>query len=304
MIKISKIRLSILLLVVVLLFTSTSCTSCFNKYEEMPNGVTLNVSSEIKDYLIQETLPSLHFDYNGVRVMMESHGSACFFVSNDQYVLSDKFGEHLSKYCKEQIYVVSELEQEYDEGKAIFDGKKLDLDNVDEFGNEQKYSKEYQLVIANSDGTRYSYQFRTFVSGGKRYFIFRYSSNMGISMEQPLMVLKGENNKNKLALVALPYETKYEVGPNNIKLEALLEKDTYLDEKYYKYAYPDSIKDLSDTARIEKIKDWYKTYCNGHLNENNEFVFEYYGVSFKVEFGITDCGNERNKEGFKLTYIG
>ena len=304
MIKISKIRLSILLLVVVLLFTSTSCTSCFNKYEEMPNGVTLNVSSEIKDYLIQETLPSLHFDYNGVRVMMESHGSACFFVSNDQYVLSDKFGEHLSKYSKEQIYVVSELEQEYDEDKAIFDGKKLDLDNVDEFGNEQKYSKEYQLVIANSDGTRYSYQFRTFVSGGKRYFIFRYSSNMGISMEQPLMVLKGENNKNKLALVALPYETKYEVGPNNIKLEALLEKDTYLDEKYYKYAYPDSIKDLSDTARIEKIKDWYKTYCNGHLNENNEFVFEYYGVSFKVEFGITDCGNERNKEGFKLTYIG
>lgn len=304
MIKISKIRLSILLLVVVLLLTASSCTSCINKYEEMPNGVTLNVSSEIKEYLVQENLPSLHFDYNGVRVMMESHGSACFFVSNDQYKLSDKFGEHLSKYSKEQIYVVSASDQEYDEGKAMFDGKKLTLDSVDEFGNEQKYSKEYQLVITDLDGTRYSYQFRTFVSESKRYYIYRYSSNMGISMEQPLMVVKGEDGKNKLALVALPYETKYEVGPNNIKLKALIEKETYLDEKYYKYAYPDSIKNLADNERREKVMSWYETYCNGHLNQNNEFIFEYYGASFKVEFGITDAGNERNKDGFKITYLG
>ena len=304
MIKISKIRLSIILLIVVLLLTSTSCTSCINKYTEMPNGVTLNVSSKIKEHLVQTSLPSLHFDYDGVRVMMESNGSACFFVSNDQYVLSDKFAKHLSKYTKDQIYVVSAVDQEYDEGTAMFDGKKLKLDEKDEFGNEQKYSKEYQLVITEKEGTRYSYQFRTFVSENKRYYIYRYSSNMGISMEQPLMVIKGDDNKNKLVLVALPFETKYEVGPNNIKLEALLEKDTYLDEKYSKYAYPDSIKDLSDNDRREKVMSWYRTYCNGRLNENNEFIFEYYGVSFKVDFGITDAGNERNKDGFKITYLG
>ncbi len=304
MIKISKIRFISLLLVLVLLIFSTSCTSCFNQYEEMPNGVTLNVSSIIKDHLVQTTTPTLHFDYDGVRVMMESNGSACFFVSNDQYVLSDKFGEHLSKYSKDQIKVVSVIDQEYDKEKAIFDGKKLTLDSVDEFGNEQKYSKEYQLVITNVDGTRYSYQFRTFVSEQKRYYIFRYSSNMGISMEQPLMVIKSSEGKNKLALLALPYETKYEVGPYNIKLEALLDKETYTDEKYYKFAYPDSVKDLADSQRREKIMLWYETYCNGHLNENNEFIFEYYGATFKVEFGFTDCGNERNKEGFKLTYLG
>lgn len=304
MIKISKIKvLSILLVVIVLLFSS-SCTSCFNKYKEMPNGVTLNVSNKVKDYIVQESLPTLHFDYNGVRVMMESSGSACFFVSNDQYELSDKFGSHLKQYSKEQISVVSCIDQEYDEGKAMFDGKKLPLDQYDEFGNEQKYSKEYQLVITNLDGTRYSYQFRTFVSDAKRYYIFRYSSNMGISMEQPLMVIKGEDGKNKLVLLALPFETKYEVGPNNIKLEALLEKETYLDEKYYKFAYPDSIKDLADDERREKVMSWYSTYCNGSLNENNEFTFSYYGANFKVEFGISDAGNERNKEGFKITYLG
>ena len=26
--------------------------------------------------------------------------------------------------------------------------------------------------------------------------------------------------------------------------------------------------------------------------------------SFKVEFGFTDAGNERNKDGFKITYLG
>ena len=304
MIKISRIRIISLLLIFVLLLSTSSCTSCINQYVEMPEGVTLNVSNTIKEHLIQENLPSLHFDYNGVKVMMTSNGSACFFVSNDQYILSDKFGEHLSKYSKNQICVVSCIDQEYDKGKAMFDGKKFTLDTTDEFGNPKEYSKEYQLVITDLDGTRYSYQFRTFVSNSKRYYIFRYSSNMGISMEQPIMVIKGENNKNKLVLVALPYETKYEVGPNTIKLEALLEKDTYIDEKYYKYAYPNSIKDLADNQRREKVMAWYETYCNGHYNENNEFVFDYYGANFKVEFGFTDCGNERNKEGFKISYLG
>lgn len=304
MIKISRIRIISLLLIFVLLLSTSSCTSCINQYVEMPEGVTLNVSNTIKEHLIQENLPSLHFDYNGVKVMMTSNGSACFFVSNDQYILSDKFGEHLSKYSKEQIYVVSCVDQEYDKGKAMFDGKKLPLDSTDEFGNPQEYSKEYQLVTTDVDGTRYSYQFRTFVSESKRYYIFRYSSNMGISMEQPLMVIKGENGKNKLALIALPYDTKYEVGPNNIKLEALIEKDTYVDEKYYKFAYPESIKDLSDSERREKVMSWYETYCNGSLDVNSNFVFEYYGVKFKVEFGFNDCGNERNKDGFKITYIG
>ena len=304
MIKISRIRIISLLLIFVLLLSTSSCTSCINQYVEMPEGVTLNVSNTIKEHLIQENLPSLHFDYNGVKVMMTSNGSACFFVSNDQYILSDKFGEHLSKYSKEQIYVVSCVDQEYDKGKAMFDGKKLPLDSTDEFGNPQEYSKEYQLVTTDVEGTRYSYQFRTFVSESKRYYIFRYSSNMGISMEQPLMVIKGENGKNKLALIALPYDTKYEVGPNNIKLEALIEKDTYVDEKYYKFAYPESIKDLSDSERREKVMSWYETYCNGSLDVNSNFVFEYYGVKFKVEFGFNDCGNERNKDGFKITYIG
>ena len=111
MIKISKIRFISFLLIIVLLISTSSCTSCINKYVEMPEGVTLNVSSTIKEHLIQENLPSLHFDYSGVRVMMESNGSACFFVSNDQYVLSDKFGESEVRevYKFNEFYIDSEV---------------------------------------------------------------------------------------------------------------------------------------------------------------------------------------------------
>ena len=303
MIKISKTRLLTILIVMFVLLCTTSCKSCFNKYEEMPNGITLTVSNKLKEHLLQSNLPTLHFDYNNVRVMIESDGAACFFVSNDQYELSDKFAQHISQYNKEQIYVVDEFIQEYDKGKATFDGKKLTLDSIDEFGAEQKFSKEYQLVVTNIDGTRYSYQFRTFVSEGKRYYIYRYSSNIGISMEQPLMVVKDKSGKNKLLLLALPYDTKYEVGPNSISLESLLEKDTYLEDKYSKFAYPESIKNEAETVRRDLIKNWYITYCNGTETDNG-FEFSYYGAKFKLEFGITDAGNERNKDGFKIIYLG
>ena len=55
MIKISKIRLSIILLIVVLLLTSTSCTSCINKYTEIAEQ-SISISNSIIVYdLIKKT---------------------------------------------------------------------------------------------------------------------------------------------------------------------------------------------------------------------------------------------------------
>lgn len=300
MTKISKKIKYFLILIICMLASLTSC-SCSNEYEEMENGVTIRVSDNMQKHMLNTSLPTLHFDYNGVRIKEESSGAACFFVQNDQYKLSDKFAEHLKQYNKDQIFIISEEEQEYDDGKANFGKDKLDLDDFDEFGNKQKYSKEYQIVAVNNDGTRYSYQFRTFVSGGKRYFIFRYSSNMGISMEQSVQVIN--QNPNKLVLVALPFDTKYEVSLSSLEEEKLIDKDTYTDERYSKYAYPDYLSNYDDQTKQQMIKDWYKLYCNGR-DEGNDFVFDYYGVKFKVIFGITDAGVDRNKKGFQLVYMG
>ena len=72
---------------------------------------------------------------------------------------------------------------------------------------------------------------------------------------------------------------------------------------YSKFAYPESIKNEAETVRRDLIKNWYITYCNGTETETG-FEFSYYGAKFKLEFGITDAGNERNKDGFKIIYLG
>lgn len=297
--KISKI-LSLFILIILLTMVS-SCGG--NKYQTFPNGITLRVSEELREYMVyQENLPTLKFDYNGVNAMIENGGSACFFVQNDQYELSDKFAEHLNQYQTDDIITIAEELQKYDDKKANFGKDKLDLDEVDENGNEQRYSVEKQIVATLPDGTRISYQFRTFLSGGKRYYIFRYSSNIGISIEEPLMVVKGDDGKNKLLLLALPFNTKYEVGASINTLKSLINKDTYLDEHYSKFAYPKYLDGLTIEEKNSRIKDWYIKYCNGK-EENGTFTFTYLNAKFSLEFGINDAGNSHDQAGFKLTYL-
>lgn len=298
MIKISKK----LYLIIILSFLLILC-SCGNKYKNYPDGITLHVSDSLQEYFVyQSNLPTLHFDYNGVNAMIEADGAACFFVQNDQYKLSDKFAEHLASYDEKEIITIAEEIQKNDEGRARFGKEVLPLDEVDEFGKEQKYAVEKQIVACAKDGTRYSYQYRTFVSGGKRYYIYRYSSNIGISLEMPLMVYKDESGNNKLLLLALPYDTKYEVSGQVASIKSLIKKDTYLDDHYTRFAYPSYLGGYSEEGKINLIKDWYKKYCYGY-EENNKFYFSYLGALFQVEFGITDAGNEHNQAGFRLIFV-
>ena len=293
-----------LLLALILLFTTVSLSGCFtNKYDEMPNGLDITVSNYLKGHLLYEdTAPTLHFDYNGIRVMKEYDGAAYYFVSNDQYVLSDKFYEHIKQYKPEQICVVSKSEQKKDKGKAKFGKDKLVLDEKLEDGTEQKYSMEYMLVCCNDEGTRYSYQFRTFVSGGKRYFIYQYTNNIGVCLEQSLMVVK-KNGENKLVFTPLPYDTKYEVSGSTVKLDALINKETYLKDNYNKFAYPEYLKDYTDEEKAVKVQEWYETYCNGHF-EGDEFIITYLGAKFKVYFGVDKVKDDKFAKGFQLVYLG
>lgn len=298
MTKISKILLLLLIII-----TSCILSSCGNKSTTMEHGVTLTVSSELKNYMLYpDKLPSLHFDYDGVKVLMDGDGAACFFVGNDQYELSDKFAAHIARYNADEIFIIDETEQTYDKGEAKFGADKLKLDETDELGNAQPYSKEYQIVCVDSDGTRYSYQYRTFVSNSKRYYIYRYTSNMGISLEQSLMVVKTANG-NKLVLTPLPYNTKYEVSGASIKVNSLIKKDKYLDERYTKFAYPSLLDKYSNEVKNQMIKDWYIKYCNGQ-EVGDEFTLTYLGAKFSLSFGVTDAGVDKNLEGFKLVYLG
>lgn len=299
-------KLSILLIIILGLITLEGC-KIKNESKNYPNGFDITVSEELLEYFIyKEDVPKLHFDYDNVNVTTTSVNSHYILVNNDFYKASDAWANHLSMYDKSEMIIIQELLQTDDDGKAKFGKEHLKLDAVDEFGNEQTHSKEIRMVAWNKEtnGTRYSYQHRTFVSGGKRYYIYCYSTSLSVALEQSLMVVR-VNNQNKLLLVPLPFDTKYEVSGSNLTIDALINKDTYLGTRYRRFAYPSSLSSYSLEEKIAKVKEWYTTYCGGHTL-SDMFLINYAGARYEVKFNVTkkDASTGEEMDAFELLYLG
>ena len=299
-------RLCVLLLIIIGIITLQGC-KIKNDSVNHPNGFDITVSEELIDYFIyKDEIPKLHFDYNDVNVTVTSINSHYILVNNDFYEASDAWAKHLSIYEPNEMIIIQELSQTDDKGSAKFGSDKLTLDDVDEYGNEQKHSKEVRMVAWNkaTNGTRFSYQHRTFVSGGKRYYIYCYSTSLSVCLEQSLMVVR-KDNQNKLLLVPLPYDTKYEVSGANLTIDALINKDTYLGVRYRRFAYPSFLQNYSLSEKEQKVKEWYTTYCNGKMI-GNMFVIDYAGARFEVKFNVTksDASTGDEMDAFELLYLG
>lgn len=301
--KIFKIKHICLLLILTFLFSLLTSCKIRNKYITYPDGYDIKVAEELEPHLLSPTTePVLHFDMKNVNVSTTSTNYQLILVSNDFELVSDAFGKHLSTYAKNYI-ILEDSPQTNEDKEAKFGSTTKKLDDVDEFGNKQEYSREIRMVAWNDDGTRYSYQFRTFVSNKKRYYAFCYSTQLTIALEQSMMVVKIDG-KNKLVMTPLPYDTKYEVSGSNLKIDALIDKDTYLDEKFNTYLYPNSLSNLTKEEKIIQIKEWYQNYCNGH-ELDDQFIIEYLGVRFIVDFNATkeDGMTGEKIEAFSLRYL-
>lgn len=293
-----------LILFIFLLFITTSCGRLKNNYIVKENGVDITVLNTYKEHmLLPNNIPSLHFDYNGVRISDYSTDSKVIFVQNDQYALSEAFSKHLSQY--DYLIETRSVEREEDRKGAKFGKDKLPLD-------EGTKSLEKIVIATMSDGTRISYLYRTFISGGKTYYAYSYVENMSISMELPFMVVM-DNNSPKLVLLPLAYDTKYSVG-TNIELDTILNKkvDKYLnttEEDFYMFTYPTYLKNEyqnQDSAISEEsflkteLLNWYEKYCNLEKVNENLYNIEYLGVKFSLSFGHKKDG----EAAYKIDYIG
>ncbi len=295
-------KITSIIVIIILLFVISSCSLLKNKYIVMGNGVDITIPNEYKQYmLLPNNLPSIHFDLDNVRISTDSTNAIVKFVQNDQYILSDAMATHLSRYTSDEIIETRCVEREEKNGAKL--GK--DYLPIDE-GTK---SLEKIIIATNTDGTRYSYSFRTFQSNGKIYYAYTYIENMSIALEMPLMAVI-HNNERKLVLLPLPYDTKYIVGGFNIELESLLTKDQYLDttdENYFTFNYPNYLKNKNSQLDYleSSVKDWYAKYCNGHL-ENDKFVIEYIGAKFWIDFNQEKLNNDTGKKeaAFRIRYIG
>lgn len=290
-----------LILLSVMLFTISSC-KIQNKYETYENGYDITIGEDIKPYLLYpNSIPILHFDMKNVNVSTTSTNYQLVLVSNNYELVSDAWEQHLKNNVSDYIVLENSIQSREDEVAKFGDSNKT-LDEFDEFGKKQDYSREIRMVAWTNDGTRYSYQFRTFVSGGKRYYAFCYSTPLTMALEQSVMVVK-VNNENRLLLIPLPFDTKYEVSASNLELDSLINKSTYLDEKYYTFYFPSSLDNKNLDEKITLVSNWYQQYCNGRI-ENDELIIDYAGAKFKIIFNVTkEDGNGQKHDAFKLTYI-
>ena len=256
------------------IFLLAGCDETISK----ENEIILTLSDEIKDAITYTgEIPYRKFEFEGsLNVYETSSEISVVFTNNDNFKLSDEFGKHLTTFGSNYI-VTSETVQTADEnGQALFGNMKIKMDDGTQ-------AIEYTIVTWNNDGTRFSYLFRTFVSGGKRYYAYCYHTGITMSMEVPLLVQK-VNGEQKIFLLSLPYDAKYKLGANT-RVKSLQTKEEYTEESYHSFSYPSSFSATEN--RQNKVKEWYINYCNGRY-EGEQFVFTYLGNDFVVNFRDTD----------------
>jgi hypothetical protein len=282
-------------ILLVLLVTGCACQNQTIPYE---NGVTLSLPQEIKAHLLEGTaIPEKRFDYPGtLNVASFSTPDRYFLAGNDHYKVSEAMANHLATFGDHYINT-SVQNQPNDDGYARFGAEKLPIDPP------ARYSTEIKRVAWDEFGTRYSYQFRTFTSGGTVYYTYSYTTNTTLIMEISLMVVK-QDGKNKLALIPLPFDTRYEVG-KNLQIDKLIKKDTYLDDQYYTFIYPPYLENLSLAEKETEVRNWYTTFCQGR-NENGQFVITYLNQEFAIDFGQKKLSktDKTEQDAFAIKYLG
>ena len=116
MIKTSKIKKYIIIILLVIsltLLTNCSCNKLSNKYITKENGVDITVDAEYLSYMYnQNTIPSIHFDYNGVKISDQSTNAKVVFVQNDQYALSDAFSNFLESFTDDAKLITRSVEHQ------------------------------------------------------------------------------------------------------------------------------------------------------------------------------------------------
>lgn len=238
-------------------------------------GVTLEIPKDFAEALTYKgSLPTLRFVYDGVvNTSKNKNTSFYYFGSNDYYKFSEAYATHLSQYGTNTI-IKSTYQQTLDHDTAKFGKENLPLDNLDS-------SFEYMMVAWTSTGERYSYHYRKFVSDGKTYYAYPYSSPISISMEIPLMVIPG-GKKHQIVLLNLPYDTIYQVNIN-LKLSTLQTDEEYLDEKFTKFSYPDYLSGLTTVEKKVKILEWYQNHSENYQLTSYGCTFNYCGNTFSCE---------------------
>ena len=277
--KISKLLIILLLITFTLFFSGCNDT--------IPNEgkVTLDISSDYKEYIKSE-IPSftLYFDgtLNTIKNVNKSYYTV--FSGNDDIILSDALSKLFKEYeGKVEFEVVKEKKSRNREFSYLEDGKvKNKMMPLDD---EVSYNEVAYIPLSN--GLKLTIDYCRFVSDGVTYYSWCYERSISMYLYYPIMVIENEGVK-ELTILTVPNKVKIHVTPE-LRLSNILQKDTYTKPNLYNFEY-------ASGSTIEEKKnivwDYYEAY---NLSERaDKFTFDYLNNKYQVEL---------NDVGFQITWL-
>ena len=277
--KISKLLIILLLITFTLFFSGCNDT--------IPNEgkVTLDISSDYKEYIKSE-IPSftLYFDgtLNTIKNVNKSYYTV--FSGNDDIILSDALSKLFKEYeGKVEFEVVKEKKSRNREFSYLEDGKvKNKMMPLDD---EVSYNEVAYIPLSN--GLKLTIDYCRFVSEGVTYYSWCYERSISMYLYYPIMVIENEGVK-ELTILTVPNKVKIHVTPE-LRLSNILSKDTYTKPNLYNFEY------ASGTSLEEKKNIVWDYYSNYNLSERaDKFTFDYLNNKYQVEL---------NDAGFQITWL-
>ena len=277
--KISKLLIILLLITFTLFFSGCNDT--------IPNEgkVTLDISSDYKEYIKSE-IPSftLYFDgtLNTIKNVNKSYYTV--FSGNDDIILSDALTKLFKEYeGKVEFEVVKEKKSRNREFSYLEDGKvKNKMMPLDD---EVSYNEVAYIPLSN--GLKLTIDYCRFVSDGVTYYSWCYERSISMYLYYPVMVIENEGEK-ELTILTVPNKVKIHVTPE-LRLSNILSKDTYTKSNLYNFEYA-SGNTLDEKKNI--VWDYYSRY---NLSERaDKFTFDYLNNKYQVEL---------NDAGFQITWL-
>lgn len=273
------------LLMILLIGFLLLLSGCRNVVKPNEGQITLYLDEEFTQYMNYEEIPSFTLTFSGVINTSDVDRIKTYqtiFASNDDLKLSGIISDLFNRYQNRmEVVIVEVLENRktarlntYEDGEL----KQLNYPTDDE--------KEYYEVayIDLENGLKLTLDYRRFISNGINYYVWRYTSLIGMSIYYPLMVINNNGTK-EFVILTLPNLVTFQVGPQLKAKNVINDKNYLASPTFYSFEYLDKFETFDEKKQY--VIDYYVNGYEGYF-EGDKLLFTYLGVKFKVTFNDTN----------------
>jgi hypothetical protein len=261
-------------------------SGCFkNQNIEHVNSLTLTIRDEYAKQMHYDELPNFTFEFEGTIYTSDNTPQPYYviFRGNNDFHLSEQISKLFERYADRMEVVLIETKESTTER---LNNRDEEGEAVPEFLETDDGKRYYEVAfIELENGMKLSLDYRRFVSGGKNYYVWRYESNISMTLYYPLMVVENFGEK-EIVLLTIPNRISYQVGPQ-LKIANIMKDPDYLLDGKYTLSYDlytpkeDVLDERTTAEKQQYVIDYYINNFSGEF-VGEDIYFSYLGNNFSV----------------------